>query len=155
MASGSSSPSCLSLGAQNGGVMGIRLDRVRVEACTSTNGFDAPAVNLSTESTLIVRNSVWAGNDTGIWVPLSLVVRGGPGYVLNNTFANNTSANVDGHVGLNAVASTGAAVTLGNNLFDGNVATAAPRKGYPCSRQRNAAQQPLRGTVRPPGGEHR
>jgi len=122
-----SSPACLSLGEQTGGVMGIRLDRVWVEGCNTTINFNNPVVSLSTNSVLNVRNSVFVGNNSGISVPLSFVVRNTVGYVLNNTIANNTSAEVNGYAGLFVSASNMATLTVANNLFDGNVATAHAR----------------------------
>lgn len=119
--------SCLSLGEQNGGQLGIRVDRVRVEACATAAGIMAPAVSLSGSGPMIVRNSLVAGNDAGLSVPVSLAAKGSVGYVLNNTIANNVSANVNGFAGISASGNGAATLTLANNLFAGNVATTAPR----------------------------
>jgi hypothetical protein len=123
-----STPSCLQLGAQNGGVVAIRVDRVRVEACTSAAAAPAPAASLTPGNGLIVRNSLFAGNDTGASPALTVSAQGSVGYVLNNTIANNVSANVNGYAGLAASTGAGGSLTLANNLFDGNVATAAARR---------------------------
>jgi len=122
-----SSPACLSLGEQTGGLMGIIVERVWVEGCTTTSNFNNPVVSLSSSTSMVVRNSVVVNNNSGVSVPFVLALKGGAGFVLNNTIANNTSAESSGWVGLFASASNGATVTLGNNLFDGNVATAFAR----------------------------
>jgi len=122
-----SSASCLSLGEQTGGVMGIRLDRVWVANCTATSNVTGAAVSLASSASMLVRNSVFANIDAGGGLPLSVVLKAGVGYVLNNTIADNVSANVNGFVGLYANATNGAALTVSNNLLDGNVATAHAR----------------------------
>jgi len=126
--SAGSSPSCLSLGEQNGGVMGILIDRVWVEGCTTATGVSAPAVGLSSNSSLVVRNSLIAGNNSGISPAVTLAVRAGlSNLVLNNTIAKNTSADSSGWVGLFVSASNGATLKLANNLLDGNIATVGTR----------------------------
>jgi hypothetical protein len=124
----SPTPSCLSLGEQNGGRMTIRIDRVRIQGCSTAPGVAAPAAGMVSSTGLTLRNSLIADNDVGTEVPINTVVRGGAGWVLNNTFADNLSANVNGYVGINASGSNGALMTLANNIFDGNVATAAARR---------------------------
>lgn len=101
----SPSPSCLGLGEQNGGVLAIRVDRVRVESCTSATGVNSPAVSLGGSAGVILRNSLVAGNDAGASVPVS----------------------VNGFVGIAASGGDGAAVTLANNLFEGNMPPNGPR----------------------------
>jgi hypothetical protein len=123
----SPSPSCLGLGEQNGGVLAIRVDRVRVESCTSATGVNSPAVSLGGSAGVILRNSLVAGNDAGASVPVSVNAKAGAGWVLNNTIADNTSANVNGFVGIAASGGDGAAVTLANNLFEGNMPPNGPR----------------------------
>jgi hypothetical protein len=122
-----SSTACLSLGEQTGGVMGIVLDRVWIEGCTSSVNFSNPVVQVTSSATLVVRNSVFAFNNSGIDAPVILGLKGGTGYVLNNTIAINTSANTSGYAGLFMSTSNGATVTMANNLFDGNIATANSR----------------------------
>ncbi len=129
LTSSGSSPSCLTLGQQNGGVMGIVVDRVWLEGCTTAVGVSAPAVGLSSDSALVMRNSLVVGNNSGTSPPVVLVVRAGlSNLVLNNTIAKNTSADSAGWAGLFVSASNGATLKLANNLLDGNVATAGTRK---------------------------
>lgn len=124
----SSSP-CLSLGEQNGGVMGIRVDRVWVENCVSMTdpAINSPVVSLVSSIALTLRNSVFVNNDSGGSVPVNFAVKGGVGFVLNNTIADNTSANINGFAGIAGGGSNGGVVTMANNIFDRNTATAAAR----------------------------
>ena len=122
-----SAPACLSVGEQNGGVVAIRVDRVRIEACSVAAGFNSPVVSLVGTGGTILRNTLVAGNDSALSPPVTMAVRGGAGWVINNTFADNTSANTNGYVGISAAGSNGAIVTLANNLFDRNVATVGLR----------------------------
>lgn len=123
-----SSPSALSLAEQNGGVMGILVDRVWVEGNMTQSGVSAPAVQFSSNSGLVVRNSTFAGNNAGVAPPVIVAARAGQSnLILNNTIARNTSAHNSGFAGIFIVTSNGATLTLANNLFDGNIATAGGR----------------------------
>lgn len=120
---------CLGLGEQNGGVMGIRVERVWITQCSvaTNSGVDAPAVSLVSSSALLVRNNVIENNSNGTGVIFSSALKGGAGYILNNTIVNNTTGNVNGFAAVSTSASGEATVVLGNNLFDLNTATAANR----------------------------
>ena len=124
-----SSPPCLLLGEQNGGLMGIRVERVWVENCVSMTdpAINSPVVSLISSVALTLRNNVFVNNNAGVSVPVNFAVKGGVGFILNNTIANNTSANVNGFAGIAGGGSNGGVVTMANNIFDGNVATAASR----------------------------
>jgi hypothetical protein len=127
LSSTSSAPSCLALNEQSGGVAAIRVERVRVEACSTAAGFSSPAVSVAARGGLIVRNSLFAGNDSALSPPVQIAARNADGWVLNNTIVDNVSAYINGYVGFNAVSSDGGVLTLGNNLFDRNLATAGLR----------------------------
>ena len=120
--------SALGLGEQNGGVMGVLLDRVWIEGNTTQAGVSAAALQVTCESGVVVRNSLVAGNTSGPSPPASIVVGAGQSnLVLNNTFAFNSSSSPLGNAGLFLALSPGASLLLANNLFHGNIATAAPR----------------------------
>lgn len=123
-----STASALSLGEQNGGVMGVLVDRVWVEGNMTAAGVSAPAVQFSSNSGLVVRNSTFASNNSGVSPPFIVAARAGQSnLILNNTIARNTSAHDSGFAGIFVVTSNGATLTLANNLFDGNIATAGGR----------------------------
>ena len=107
--------------------MGIRVDRIRVEGCTAAPGLSLSAVQLGSSVALMLRNSLIAGNDVSNGSAVGLNLKGGVGYALNNTIALNTSANINGYVGLTASNSGGTSLTVANNLFDLNSNTVAPR----------------------------
>lgn len=123
------SGTCLALGEQNGGVMGIRLDRVWISNCTTpaNGGVDAPAVSLVSSSSLVVRNNIIVDNNPGVGVTVASALKGGAGFIINNTIVDNASANVNGFVGISSSASNMASITMANNVFDRNIATAAGR----------------------------
>jgi hypothetical protein len=125
--SGGSTPSCLTIGEQNGGLLDLVVDRIHVEGCVSTTHIDASVVELSASTGVVLRNSLIASNDAGVSLPVSVSVKGGPGWVLNNTIADNTTANTNHFVGLAASASNGGTLTVANNLFSGNVGSGAVR----------------------------
>jgi len=120
---------CLGLGEQNGGVAGIRVERVYITNCSvaTNSGIDAPAVSLVSTSALLVRNNVIENNSNGTGVIFSSAVKGGVGYILNNTIVNNTTGNINGFTAISTSGSNGTSVLVANNLFDLNVATVASR----------------------------
>lgn len=123
-----STPAALQLSEQNGGVMRILVDRVWIEGNVVNSGVSAPAVRLSSRSGLVLRNSVIAGNSSGVSPPVIIqALAGQSNYVLNNTIAFNTTAHAMGYAGLFSGTSNSASLVLANNLFDGNIATTGAR----------------------------
>ena len=121
--------SALDLGQQNGGVMGITLDRVWIESNTTQAGLTTPTLALNTDSGLVMRNCLIANNNSGAGPAIYVVTTAGQSnLMLNNTIAKNTSAQSSGYVGVSVSAREGASMVLANNLFDGNIATASLRK---------------------------
>lgn len=109
-----SSPSALGLGEQNGGVMGILLDRVWIEGNTTQAGVTAGALQLTSQSGVVVRNRLIVSNNSGAAVPVTVVVRAGQSnFLLNNTIALNTSGHTSGYAGVFVSTSNGALMTLG------------------------------------------
>ena len=107
---------------------GLLVDRVWIEGNTTQAGVSAGALQLNSSSGVVVRNSVVANNNSGTAPPANIFVRAGQSnLVLNNTFASNTSAQPSGFVRLVVGQTNGATVLVANNLFHGNIATAAPR----------------------------
>lgn len=129
LTSSGSSASALGLAQQNGGVMGILLDRVWIESNTTQAGLSASTLQLISDSGLVMRNCLIANNNSGAAPAITAVVRAGQSnLMLNNTIAKNTSAQSSGYVGVTVSAREGASMVLANNLFDGNIATASSRR---------------------------
>ena len=125
--SGTSGGICLHLAEQNGAQMAIRIDRVRVEACSGSGSNTGPAMSLGSSVGVILRNSVIAGNssaDSGSGVRIG-AFSGAQAFVLNNTIAYNSTGDDGGIAGLEVIASPPGQATVANNVITGNSASAA------------------------------